>query len=352
MKTVCTTNCAWSATLRMVDALVEHLGEPAIGGDRARSRTPSPRRARWPRRPESFYRETARAGYRGAYLISLARSVADGDAGPGGAGGRDARRSSPTRSSRQQLLAPPRGRALRRGPHHDDARPELPADPRHLDPPDVRAAARADEARGRRRDPAPVPPLRATPAWRSGSSSRATGSTDPERWLRTTRRPPMLLKGCPARRRGHTARAGPTRPVPDDLQERANDDGALMSARRRTIRRRAKRLYGYWRAEQRTLRQGLVALALSTVAGFVAGLTLAGIGGTLQRAPGPDRPDPRGRRHARDDLRRDRRAPGHHERRRNVRSHPRARQRPLPATSTWRSSRRSPPRCGWRCSRG
>jgi len=59
-----------------------------------------------------------------------------------------------------------------------------------------------------------------------------------------------------------------------------------MSSRRRAIQRRAKRLYGYWRAEQRTLRQGLVALALSTVAGFVAGLTLAGIGGTLQRLPG------------------------------------------------------------------
>jgi mgtE-like transporter len=59
-----------------------------------------------------------------------------------------------------------------------------------------------------------------------------------------------------------------------------------MSARRRAIRRRAKRLWQYWRAEQRTLRQGLVALALSTVAGFIAGLTLSGIGGTLQKLPG------------------------------------------------------------------
>lgn len=59
-----------------------------------------------------------------------------------------------------------------------------------------------------------------------------------------------------------------------------------MSARRRAVRRRAKRLYGHWRAERRTLRQGLVALALSTVAGFVAGLTLSGIGGTLQALPG------------------------------------------------------------------
>ena len=50
--------------------------------------------------------------------------------------------------------------------------------------------------------------------------------------------------------------------------------------------RRARRLWASWRAEQRTLRQGLVALALSTLAGFVAGLTLAHITGTLQDLPG------------------------------------------------------------------
>ena len=50
--------------------------------------------------------------------------------------------------------------------------------------------------------------------------------------------------------------------------------------------RRAQHLWAYWRAEQRTLRQGLVALALSTLAGFVAGLTLAHITGTLQELPG------------------------------------------------------------------
>src|SRR6266545_2802781 len=31
VKTICTTNCTWSATVRMVGALVEHLGEPAAG---------------------------------------------------------------------------------------------------------------------------------------------------------------------------------------------------------------------------------------------------------------------------------------------------------------------------------
>jgi mgtE-like transporter len=49
---------------------------------------------------------------------------------------------------------------------------------------------------------------------------------------------------------------------------------------------RARRLFGYWRAEQRTLRQGLVALVLSTAASFVAGLTLSHITGTLSSLPG------------------------------------------------------------------
>jgi mgtE-like transporter len=52
------------------------------------------------------------------------------------------------------------------------------------------------------------------------------------------------------------------------------------------LARRTRRLLGYWRAERRTLRQGVVALLLSTCAGFVAGLTLASITGTLSQLPG------------------------------------------------------------------
>jgi mgtE-like transporter len=52
------------------------------------------------------------------------------------------------------------------------------------------------------------------------------------------------------------------------------------------IPRRAQRWYRTLRAERRTLRQGLVAVALSTLAGFVAGLTLSGIGDTLATLPG------------------------------------------------------------------
>jgi N-glycosylase/DNA lyase len=81
VKTVCTTNCAWSATIRMVGALVEHLGERAPGAPPTGSagRTfPSPRAMA--EAGEPFYRNVVRAGYRAAYLRSLARSVAFGEA--------------------------------------------------------------------------------------------------------------------------------------------------------------------------------------------------------------------------------------------------------------------------------
>ena len=67
VKTICTTNCAWSATVRMVTALVKDLG----GGT-----FPTP--AAMAEADEEFYRDVVRAGYRGAYLRSLADAVADG----------------------------------------------------------------------------------------------------------------------------------------------------------------------------------------------------------------------------------------------------------------------------------
>ncbi len=77
VKTVCTTNCAWSATERMVGALVGHLGERATGAARHgwSGRTfPSP--AAMAGAGARFYRSVARAGYRGKYLLALARAVA------------------------------------------------------------------------------------------------------------------------------------------------------------------------------------------------------------------------------------------------------------------------------------
>jgi 3-methyladenine DNA glycosylase/8-oxoguanine DNA glycosylase len=67
VKTICTTNCAWSGTVRMVGALVEHLGGGAFPSPEAMAAA-----------DVRFYRDIARAGYRGAYLRSLAASVAEG----------------------------------------------------------------------------------------------------------------------------------------------------------------------------------------------------------------------------------------------------------------------------------
>jgi 3-methyladenine DNA glycosylase/8-oxoguanine DNA glycosylase len=71
VKTICTTNCTWSATVRMVSALVSELGVEAPDGRRA---FPTP--AAMATANEAFYRDVARTGYRGAYLLSLAEDVA------------------------------------------------------------------------------------------------------------------------------------------------------------------------------------------------------------------------------------------------------------------------------------
>ena len=79
IKTICTTNCAWSATERMIGALVEHLGEPALEAPAlgAEGRAfPTPQAMA--EAGEHFYRDVARAGYRGRYLESLSSSVVEG----------------------------------------------------------------------------------------------------------------------------------------------------------------------------------------------------------------------------------------------------------------------------------
>ena len=50
-------------------------------------------------------------------------------------------------------------------------------------------------------------------------------------------------------------------------------------------RRRARRLFAYWRSEQRTLRQGFVALVVSTLAALIAGITTSSIQTTLKLLP-------------------------------------------------------------------
>ena len=78
VKTICTTNCAWSATVRMVSALVESLGDPAPVSANGPFGRAFPTPEAMARKNSAFYSETVRAGYRGAYLQALARSVASG----------------------------------------------------------------------------------------------------------------------------------------------------------------------------------------------------------------------------------------------------------------------------------
>ena len=108
VKTVCTTNCAWSATERMVGALVGRLGEPAPGappGEVAGRAFPTP--AAMAAAGDDFYADVARAGYRGPYL----REIAAPGRRPASSTSRrcspPAATSCPTRRSSERLLALP-----------------------------------------------------------------------------------------------------------------------------------------------------------------------------------------------------------------------------------------------------
>ncbi|WP_205699126.1 DNA-3-methyladenine glycosylase [Conexibacter sp. SYSU D00693] len=78
VKTICTTNCAWSATERMVGALVRELGEPAVGEPDGTSWHAFPTPAAMAAADEAFYADVVRAGYRGRALRELAEQVASG----------------------------------------------------------------------------------------------------------------------------------------------------------------------------------------------------------------------------------------------------------------------------------
>lgn len=76
VKTILTTNCAWSATIRMNRALVGNLGVPSEGNSERRA---FPSAQAMAEAPLAFYRDVVRAGYRGSYLRALAQSVARGE---------------------------------------------------------------------------------------------------------------------------------------------------------------------------------------------------------------------------------------------------------------------------------
>ncbi len=73
VKTLCTTNCTWALTETMSRNLVAELGQEGPLGARA---FPTPEAMA--RRPERFYRDRVRAGYRAPFLRALAVAVASG----------------------------------------------------------------------------------------------------------------------------------------------------------------------------------------------------------------------------------------------------------------------------------
>jgi N-glycosylase/DNA lyase len=74
VKMICTTNCSWALTEKMVFGLVNELGEEANEG-RKTFPTPDAMAAQ----SEKFYREKIRAGYRAPYLRELAQRVTSGE---------------------------------------------------------------------------------------------------------------------------------------------------------------------------------------------------------------------------------------------------------------------------------
>jgi N-glycosylase/DNA lyase len=74
VKMICTTNCSWALTEKMVTNLVNQLGSAADDG-----RKSFPSAAVMAERPIGFYRDKIRSGYRAPYLRELAQRVASGE---------------------------------------------------------------------------------------------------------------------------------------------------------------------------------------------------------------------------------------------------------------------------------
>ena len=74
VKTICTTNCSWALTDKMVNALVNELGERTANGEQS---FPTPEAMASV--DEAFYREKIRAGYRAPYLKELADRIVAGE---------------------------------------------------------------------------------------------------------------------------------------------------------------------------------------------------------------------------------------------------------------------------------
>jgi 3-methyladenine DNA glycosylase/8-oxoguanine DNA glycosylase len=74
VKMLCTTNCSWALTQKMVTGLVENLGRESDDGRRS-----FPEAAAMAEMPLKFFVDEVRAGYRAPYLKELAGRVASGE---------------------------------------------------------------------------------------------------------------------------------------------------------------------------------------------------------------------------------------------------------------------------------
>jgi 3-methyladenine DNA glycosylase/8-oxoguanine DNA glycosylase len=74
VKMICTTNCSWALTQKMVTGLVENLGRESDDGRRS-----FPTAQAMAAMPLKFFVDDVRAGYRAAYLKELAERVASGE---------------------------------------------------------------------------------------------------------------------------------------------------------------------------------------------------------------------------------------------------------------------------------
>jgi len=74
VKMICTTNCSWALTQKMVTGLVEKLGRQSDDGRRS---FPTP--AAMAAMPLEFFVDEVRAGYRAPYLHELAQRVVSGE---------------------------------------------------------------------------------------------------------------------------------------------------------------------------------------------------------------------------------------------------------------------------------
>lgn len=74
VKMICTTNCSWALTVKMVTGLVQNLGRETNDGRRS---FPTP--AAMASMPADFYVNEVKAGYRAPYLRELAQRVASGE---------------------------------------------------------------------------------------------------------------------------------------------------------------------------------------------------------------------------------------------------------------------------------